>query len=345
MPTLSVEQKHTRHLRQSVAFDLRVADGVLTLHAFSYGKPYTLDVRKLSFTEQPHGSSFPTKISVAIGAPSYVKRPRPHNTGQGVREFSMPVQFPRPGAPGLYDVRLRAQPGFAVTDDGANLPFGDWSNRSTLPWMVQMWWPGWSKDDAALREAQRRFRGRNIYGYGGIVLGCAHWFYAYKADTPIHVREVLRDTGRVEELWPGTTISAGDDRAPHFFAFDPLRFLVDLPKVISVGSGGSSGSSSESRRSQEACPALMLADWQTDVTISRKAPPFLPRLTGPYPQFRIGMQRSEVAWRFGYPREYAGLTTLQKARKWTYDGNPSNSFWVEFGNRGVSNFIRVHQMQ
>jgi hypothetical protein len=148
----------------------------------------------------------------------------------------MPVQFPRPSAPGLYDVRLRAQPGFAVTDDGANLPFGDWSNRSTLPWMVQMWWPDRNTDDAALREAQRRFRGRNIYGYGGTVLGCAHWFYAYKADTPIHVREVLRDT------------------APHFFAFDPLRFLVDLPEVKSVGAGGSSSSSSESRRSEEACP-------------------------------------------------------------------------------------------
>jgi hypothetical protein len=192
--------------------------------------------------------------------------------------------------------------------------------------MVQMWWPDRNTDDAALREAQRRFRGRNIYGYGGTVLGCAHWFYAYKADTPIHVREVLRDT------------------APHFFAFDPLRFLVDLPEVKSVGAGGSSSSSSESRRSQEACPALMLADWQTDVTISRKAPPFLPRLTGPYPQFRIGMPRSEVAWRFGYPREYAGLATLQKARKWTYDGNPFNSFLVEFGDRGVSNFRRVAQM-
>jgi hypothetical protein len=42
---LRVEQKHTWRLGQSVAFDLRVADGVLTLHAFSYGKPYTLDVR------------------------------------------------------------------------------------------------------------------------------------------------------------------------------------------------------------------------------------------------------------------------------------------------------------
>ena len=321
--------------------DLREHDGVLALHAFSFGLAYTIDQSKLSFVARPYENAQVAEvpIDVTLGPPIYVP---PVGAGsspdQRLKEYAMTATFHGPpGPPGMYDVVLHAAPDFAKTESGANLPFGDWS-RPKQTWHVAMWWPDTRNGDSSLREAQRRFAGRDVYGYGGILIGCPNRFDSYPADTPIRVRGIVRDVAQIEELWPGSTVSGSDEMAPHFFAAEPLRLLVEKPAAKPLSSGGSSG------QSVERCPALVRADWQLGLTISTIAPPRLAPIAGLYPQFRVGMTRDEVAWRFGYPRSFADLATIRSAATWNYDGSPFNSFSVTFRNDRVSSFTPAREM-
>jgi hypothetical protein len=319
--------------------DLRETDGVASLDAYSLGKAYTIDPHKLSFTARrygdPHAPRMP--LDVTIGTPRLVASKTAHPE-RDLREFVMNVVFPRsPGPPGMYGVELTGAPGFAHTDDGSALPFGDWSHP-LAPWRVSMWWPDTRDGDASLHDAQRRFGGRDVFGYGGIAVGCPHRFATYAARTPAYVREVVRDSGQIEELRTGTTAQGGDDMAPHFFAVAPLRLLVDEPSAEPLASGGSSGTSNER------CPALVLADWQLDVTLSLTAPPALPKLSGIYPQFHKGMTKDEVAWRFGYPRTFDDVAAFRRADRWVYDGSPFNDFWVAFHNGRATTFSEARSM-
>jgi len=254
--------------------DLREHDGVLALHAFSFGAAYTIDKSKLSFTARPYDDARAAEVplDVTLGPPIYVP-----SAGAGTRheqrleEYAMTATFHTPpGPPGMYDVVLHAAPDFAKTESGTDLPFGDWS-RPKETWHVAMWWPETRNGDSSLREEQRRFAGRDVYGYGGILIGCPNRFDTYPADTPIRVREIVRDVGQIEELRTGSTVSGGDDMAPPFFAVEPLRLLVEKPAAQPLSSGGSSG------QSVEPCPALVSADWQLGVTISTIAPARLAR--------------------------------------------------------------------
>ena len=321
--------------------DLRERDGVVMLHSFSFGATYTIDQNKLSFSARPYGNPHAAEVplDVTLGLPMYVQ---PEGAGtppkQRLKEYAMNATFRGPpGPPGMYEVVLHAAPGFARTEDGALLPFGDWSRPKEV-WRTEMWWPDTRDNDSSLRNAQNRFAGRDVYGYGGILIGCPNWFYTYTAGTPVRIREVVRDRGQVEELWTGSTVSGGDDMAPHFFAVEPIRLLVEKPTAKPLAIGGSSG------QSFERCPALVRADWQLDATISRRAPPRLAKLDGLYPQLRVGMTKDEVAWRFGYPRSFANLTVFRQASKWDYDGSPFNTFSVTFRNDRVSSFPLPRQM-
>jgi hypothetical protein len=320
---------------QSVTFDLRVRDGVPTLHAFSFGAPYTVDPSRIAFTATRRGDPAATAVPLALklGAPALVPPVGVGNQSGRSQDYSMSLDFPGlPGEPGMYDVVLHAKRGFAATNDGAELPFGDWSRPGIQRWQIVAWWPDTRAGDLHLREAQRRFAGRDVYGYGGIVIGCPNAFETYSAATPVHVREVVRDRGQVEELWTGTTVSGGDEMAPHFFAVEPLRLLVDRPAAKAQGIGGSSGST------VERCPAVVLADWQLDVTLSLSPP--LPRmLSGTHPApLRTGMTRDEVAWRNGYPRQFESLDAVRRSDRWEYAGSPFNSFWIEFRDGRVSRY-------
>jgi hypothetical protein len=334
-------RQHDRRIPQSVAMDLREHDGVLALHAFSFGAAYTIDQSKLSFTARPYDDAQAAQVplDVTLGPPIYVPpvgAGSPHE--QRLEEYAMTATFHGPpGPPGMYDVALHAAPGFAKTESGTDLPFGVW-NRPKETWHVAMWWPDTRNGDSSLREAQRRFAGRDVYGYGGILIACPNWFDTYPADTPIRVREIVRDVGQIEALWTGSTVSGVDEMAPHFFAVEPLRLLVEKPSAEQLSSGGSSG------QSVERCPALVRADWQLVVTISTIAPPRLAPLTGLYPQFRAGMTKDEVAWRFGYPRSFADLATIRSAATWNYDGSPFNTFSVTFRNNRVSSFTSAREM-
>ena len=324
---------------QSVSFDLRVRDGVPTLHAFSFGAPYTVDPSRIAFTATLRGDPAATAVPLAIKlrAPALVP---PVGVGdhrlqgdQKQQVYSMSVDFPGPpGKPGMYDVVLHAKRGFAATSGGTDLPFGDWSRPGIQRWQIVAWWPDTRGGDSHLRDAQRRFAGHNVYGYGGIVIGCPNAFETYTAATPVRVREVVRDRGQVEELWPGTTISGGDDMAPHFFAVEPLRLLVERPAAKPQGIGGSSGSTIER------CPAIVLADWQLDVTLSLSPPPPMRALRGAYPAIVQGMTRDEVAWRIGYPRQFKNFEEVRRTDRWEYAGSPFNSFWIAFRDGRVSRF-------
>ncbi len=316
---------------QLVTFDLRVHDGVPTLHAFSFGAPYTVDPSRIAFTATRRGDPAATAVPLALklGAPALVP---PAGAGnRGSQDYSMSLDFPGPpGKPGIYDVVLHAKRGFAVTSDGVDLPFGDPSRPDVKRWQIVASWPDTRAGDSHLREANRRFAGHDVYGYGGIVIGCPNAFEIYAAATPVRVREVVRDRGQVEELWPGTTVSGGDDMAPHFFAVEPLRLLVERPAVKAQGMGGSSGSTIER------CPAVVLADWQLDVTLSLSPPPL--RAPSRAHPARIGMTRDEVAWRNGYPRQFKDLDEVRRSDRWEYPGSPFNSFWFEFRGGRVSRF-------
>jgi hypothetical protein len=322
--------------------DLREHDGVLTLDAYSFGAAYTIDQSKLSFTARPYddAQAAAVPLDVTLGPPIYVP---PVGAGsspeQRLEEYAMTARLHGPpGPPGMYDIVLHAAPDFAKTESGTDLPFGD-SRRPKDTWHIAMWWPDTRNGDSSLREAQRRFSGRDVYGYGGILIGCPNWFDTYAADTPIRVREIVRDVAQIEELWAGSTVSGGDDdMAPHFFAVEPLRLLLEKPAAEPLSSGGASG------QSVERCPALVRADWQLGVTISTIAPPRLAPLAGLYPQLRVGMTKDEVAWRFGYPRSFAELATIRSATTWNYDGSPFNTFSVTFRSDRVSSFTPAREM-
>ncbi|HEY1428800.1 MAG TPA: hypothetical protein VGF18_04460 [Candidatus Tumulicola sp.] len=327
-----------RSFPQSVAIDLRETDGAASLDAFSLGKPYTIDPHKLSFTARRYGDRHAPRrpLIVRIGTPRSVASHNAHPE-RSLRVYEMSVDFPQqPGQPGMYDVVLTAAPGFARADDGSTLPFGDWSHPPSA-WHAFVWWPDTRDGDASLHDAQRRFAGRDVFGYGGIVVGCPHQFNTYGADTAVRVRQVVRDTGPIEELWTGTT-SYRDEMAPHFFAISPLRLLLEKPSAEPLSSGGSSGTSTER------CPALVLADWQLDVTLSLTAPPPMPKLSGIYPQIRKGITKNEVAWRFGYPRTFDDLARFRRADRWVYDGSPFSSFWIAFHNGRAVTFSQPREM-
>jgi hypothetical protein len=188
-----------------------------------------------------------------------------------------------------------------------------------------MWWPDTSEGDRALRDARKRFAGRDVYGFGGIGVECGNLSTGYDVGKALHVRDVVRDTGRFDELGTGSTNHSHDPWNPHFFAYEPLRLLVDM-------------------RAGNVCPALILADWQLDTAITTASPPPLPKLPANHPQLRKGMSRSEVAWRFGYPPGFAGLAELNRAQVWSYEGGAYLNFAVRFRDDRVASFTMPQTM-
>jgi hypothetical protein len=231
----------------------------------------------------------------------------------------------------MYDVQLHAAAGFGQTESGAPLV---WSYP--VSWPVHVWWPDESQGDPVLAELRRRLIGKNIYGYGGIVIDCdPRWFKTYGATAPIHVTDVQRDRGRLEQLWTGSTTHWGNEAAIHFFAQDPIRIITEIPPVPEIAQGGSNIEGAPAR-----CPAIVLADWQVDATISTTAPPPLPNDPFSSHVISVGMSRKEVAWRLGYPNEFAGKSTMDREAVWQYKDSPLGWFHVTFRDDKVTSFTR-----
>jgi hypothetical protein len=312
----------------SVAIELRTSDGVAQLHAFGRDA-YTIDPRLLSFVFRRHGASDATFAPMAATIADAHLLPR--QSSGGLQEYIMDVRFARPDAAGgLYDVQLVAADGFARDDRGAELPLGDWS-RPEPQGHVVVWWP--PADDGSLQRIRDELVGKDVYGFGGITIGCQpRSFSDYDAVTPVHVRGVERDRGKVEHLWTGSTVQWGNDLAPNFFAVEPLRILVDMPANAKpfVFGGTSSPAAGE-------CPAIVLADWQVDVTLSLgPPPPSVPHNVHGYGKVEIGMTRRDVVWRHGYPTQYGGAADLDRLSTWTYSAD--NSPTITFRNDRVSGY-------
>ena len=321
-----------RATNQSVAMDLRVEEGVAQLHAFSLGA-FTLDLSKLSFSAWPYGKldAAERPVMVSLAAPVSSPNRGAAMLGTAITEYTMRVEFPKaPGPPGIYDIQLHTAEGFARADDGAPIPFGDWSRSGSQIWRIDVWWP--PNPAQSLESVRKRLMGKELYGYGGVRLSCPPLFWIYDAHTPVRVRAVERDRGRVAELWTGTPVSGGNDMAPHFFANDPLRIVFDRPSAKPWGFGGGGPAA------HEACPALELADWQVDVTFSLKPPPdSVPRDLG-CGGLHVGMSREDLAWRCGFPHDIGDRATLDHQKLWSYDSAPPFSFAVTFEGDKISSF-------
>jgi hypothetical protein len=195
-------------------------------------------------------------------------------------------------------------------------------------------------DDPALAAARVRFVGKTVYGYGGVVLGCApRWVNFYAADAGFVVRDIVRDHGTVS-LARGTTAAWAWAASSRFSATNPLRFLVALPRARNFGSNYNQGSPTAP------CPALVLTDDQVDSTISTTRPPHLRfgEPPGRWTELHLGQARSEVAWRVGYPTQDEPLSTLRVAAVWHYDRVPFDRFDVAFKHDRVI-AVRNHSVR
>ncbi len=322
-----------------IALVLRTDDaGSATLHAFGLGKPfgtdYDIDPSKLTFTARPYAEpeASPLPVEVTMGVPEFVPA-----VGSGsppderLREYAMPLAFGKaPGKPGMYDVGLHAAEGFARAKDGTPLPVGDWS-RAPMRWHVLVWWPDESSNDAALSRSRALLAGRDVYGYGGIVIECQPSFLrSYDGATAVHVRSVERERDTLRELYMGKGVG---DASPHFFAVDPLRIIVDVPKNVPRGTSGTALASSDR------CPKTTLADWQVDVSLSLSPPPDGFFRDAPWGKHLAdGMTRDEVVWLLGYPPEFADRATMSAESTWTYDYGPRERWFVAFQRGRVSSF-------
>ncbi len=197
--------------------------------------------------------------------------------------------------------------------------------------------PDEAHGDPVLASVRKRFAGRTAYGFGGVVLACEpDWENFYAADVPFVVRDVVRDRGTVT-LGTGTTTAWSPFGESRFDAVDPLRFIVTLPRTKPFGSNGGDGRSVSPGTPSAGCPALVLADWQVDRTITTSTPPRL-RFGDPPGRFRdvrIGEPRAEVAWKLGYPTGFEPLAAVHIAPTWHYDRVMLERFDVSFGHDRV----------
>jgi hypothetical protein len=312
--------------------DLRVdADGSAALHAFSLGDPYVIDPHALSFTGRPYErpDSPSQNIAIAVGDPKYVPPEGSVGPGQTLLEFAMPLSFgSAPGDGGLYDVELHPAPGFARTQDGTPISFGDWS-RTTERWHLMMWWPTRNDADAGLARLRERFVGHDVYAYGGSSLRCGGSVASYDFTAPLRVRAIDRELDRIAMIWPGN--GGGLDNTPHFLAIAPLRFVFTMPQARPKSYGAPIEGTD--------CPEITLADWQVDTTFSLEEPPAgLQRARDWYPPIREGMSRADVAWLIGHPTEFVTRARIDEEDTWSYDGGARSSISVSFRKDRVASF-------
>ena len=173
--------------RQSVALDLRVDyAGNVALHAFSFGEPYSVDSKALSFSARRLGESRGTRLplEVTVGA---VQAGQQWKQGQ-LQEFVMPMTFGKaPADGGFWNMQTRAAKEFATTSDGVSLPLGDWT-RPTDHWHMVVWWPS-KRDIDQLSKLRDVYVGRDLYAYGSSTLRCAGNVATFDASTPLRVVE------------------------------------------------------------------------------------------------------------------------------------------------------------
>jgi hypothetical protein len=317
---------------QTVTVELAEQDGAFAVSMFSFGKPFTADPSKLHFTVRSleRKGAQPAPFDASVGAPvldrSFVQA-QPAGT---MTVFHLPVAFrARPALPGMYDIAVQFDSGFAQYEDGTSVPA---ESPERAHWNV--YWPDERDGDAGLRETRAQLAGKIAYGYGGVVLSCGGAsFNMYLADVGFRVRSVERRRGVVMRLWTGSTTQHGNDAAYWFFAVDPLAIRAESPSAHAFATGGSTQPVGNAP-----CPGLTLADpWHAGVTLSTTPPPPLP---AGYDQFviAVGMSRADVAWRRGYPQGYFRREELDAQDVWSYFAAIPDNYTVTFRNDRVVSF-------
>jgi hypothetical protein len=315
---------------QSASFNLGAQDGAFLVSVSSFGKKYTVDRTKVHFTvrslEGRGGAR--TSLHAEVGDPVF-DRSVDQDQGSGtVTGYHLPIAFPdRPEHPGMYDVAVVADSGFARYNDGSVL-------RTEGASHVNVYWPDDMGDDAGLRTAKAVLENHTVYGYGGIELSCgAASSKTYLANVGVAVQSVERRHGAVQQLWTGALPSWGNDAAYSFFAVDPLAVKATYPSAASFGSGSSSAPAGDAP-----CPGFLLADpWQLDVTLTATKPPPLPGGSDQY-TIAFGMSRADVAWRRGYPQGYATRAVMNGRSVWAYEDGPGDAYTVTFRDGRVVAF-------
>jgi hypothetical protein len=314
---------------QSARVEFSEKSGAFSVSVWSFGKKFTVDPAKLHFRIRPVSvTTDPGPFGAQVAAPVLERsadQPQPPGT---MTVYSLQVAFPvRPSRPGMYDVTLQPDPGFARYDDGAELPVSSWGRSD-------VYWPDEAGADRGLAAAREAIENRAVYGYGGIVLSCHRsLFRTYLADVSFQVRSVERSRGTVERMWTGSMTSGGNDQAYSFLAVDPLVVHAEYPTVkwFAIGGGGPTDNDAP-------CPGFELADpWQVGVTLTTAKPPALP---AGYDQFKIavGMSREDVARRRGFPQGYATRAQFDARNVWEYDDALMDQYTVTFRNGRVASF-------
>lgn len=315
-----------------VSLSLEANGSSLTLIGAPFGANVTVDVSKLHLQARPHEGSVTKERSLrgSLGQVHVYQLAQ----ASSIQNFSIPVTVPGPpGPPGIYDVWASASRGFATAPGGSDVPISD-NTAFAREYPMQLSWPDESGDDLALTVLRKKFVGHVIYGYGGMWISCPpQWSKLYSASTPIRVRSIQRERGRITFLATGSDASASYISGLAFVAFDPLYIVVDRPPATA--------SPLEMNRVIQGpagdCPAIELADWQFDTTFSLDPPP-TSTPGGLLPPLRVGMSRADVIWARGYPNEVGTRAALRAEDVWHYGRSPMDSYQILFRDDRVSSF-------
>ncbi len=317
----------------SVPLSLQPNGSALTIVGAPFRVEVSIDVSKLRLHARLHGDKAAPERLLA----STFGQVRVYQLAQApsVQNFSIPVTVSGPpGPPGIYDVWPSASHGFATATDGSDVPIPE-NTAFTREYPTPLSWPDESGNDRALASLQKRYVGRVVYGYGGTWISCPpQWSKLYSASTPVRVRSIRRERGRITFLATGRDASASYIRGLAFVAFDPLHIVVDQPPATT--------SPVLTNRVVEGpvgdCPAIELADWQLDTTFSLDPPPMSVPQAGLLHPLRVGMSRAEVIWTRGYPNEIGTRAMLRAEPVWHYGASPYEVYQIYFTDDRVSSF-------
>jgi len=323
--------------------------GAMSIGASTFGDVIALDPSKLRLLARPFapgtsgGSQLGIVASIGAAQESVPSGPRgyflTHPLPYSVQHFSIPVELSGPpGPPGIYDVWPDAAAGFATARDGTPIPLADRSGFSAA-YPEQISWPDESGNDRVLEALRKKLVGRSVYGYGGIAISCrpqSTTFYA--ASTPVRIRSIERERGKVMWLGTGSAASAPLVIGLGFIAYDPVSINVDQPdptRYPPLGSNGGVGGATKM------CPAFELADWQIDTTLSLRPPPS--GIATPQTPLRIGMSRDDLVWARGYPNEVGTRAVLRAESIWHY-GAAMSQFTVTLVEGRIASFTTPSNM-
>lgn len=319
---------------QVIRMNLSVGDdGRFAVDASTFGADRVdLDVTKLRLFARRHdggGETAPTcSLSIRFRGPA-AEIPGQHQS------FSIPVAFDAlPGLPGIYDIWATTNAGFATTNDGRSIPlFKNGAFSASSPTVV--FWPDESHEDRELAAIRRRFVSHDVYGFGRVAISCRPDFTLfYDATTPVRVRSIERERGRVTYVGTGPEASAPYVNGTGFVAFDPLLFVVDEPsgaRYTPLGRNAGVGGSPTQ------CPAIELADFQVETTLALRPSP-LSAEEAEAPR-RVGMTRTAVIWSHGYPNEIGSRAEILANPVWDY-GVGLGRYKIRFAHQRIASFTK-----